>query len=72
LRFDQSPSIGYTCQSFNYPEYYSKELGNTECQSELINQKYVAECVCTASGNECLQLMGGRYLKLVVSKGDIA
>jgi hypothetical protein len=59
--FDQSPSIVYNPSSFNKPvNEISKDLGNTECQSELINQKFVAVCEYMASDNECLLLMGGR------------
>jgi hypothetical protein len=42
------------------PQIYLKDLGNLECQSELINQKFVAACACMASGNECQLLVGGR------------
>jgi len=38
-----------------------KDLGNTECQSELINPKFVAVCVFMVLGNECLQLMEEKY-----------
>jgi len=37
--FDQSHSIGYNRQSFNLADINLKDLGNLECQKELINQK---------------------------------
>jgi hypothetical protein len=59
--FDQTTSIVYNPISFYKPDFkISKDLGNTECQSELINQKFGADCVCMASGSECQLLMGGR------------
>lgn len=60
--FDQTPSIVYNPSSFNRPDNeILKDLGNTECQSELINQKFVAVCECMASGSECQLLMVGKY-----------